>query len=396
MYIIGKEEIEAVKKVIESGQLFRYRGGENGESDKLEREWSKKMGCEYTIAMTSGTAALICGLAGMGVGPGDEVIVPAYTFMATASACLAVGAVPVLAEIDETLTIDPDDIVRKITPRTKAIIPVHMCGFPCDMDAIMHIAKKNKLYVLEDACQAVGGFYKGRCLGSIGDTGAFSFNQFKILSCGEGGAMVTNDRIVYEKALMQHDSGAVFRSYVSNMTHPFFSGWNFRTNEIPSAIMRVQLRRLDGILEALRKEKETLLSELEGLDEFVFNPVNDARGECATTLAMLFHDRSEARSFLKYLQEHGVEASTPIDSDLHVYRNWKPVMEKRGAHHPARDAFNVPGVQINYSPDMCKRTLSILERTVYLSMRVDRPVNELTAVADIIKGRFCHKDMIVK
>ena len=387
MYIIGNEEVEAIKKVIESGQLFRYRGGEGGETDKFEKEWSEKIGCKYTTAMTSGTAALICGLAGMGVGPGDEVIIPAYTFMATASACLAVGAVPVLVDVDESLTIDPKDIEQKITSRTRAIIPVHICGFSCNMDAIILVAKKYKLLVLEDACQAAGGSYQSRHLGTIGDAGAFSFNQFKILTCGEGGALVTDNRNIYEKALIHHDSGAAFRSYLPEMQVTVFSGWNFRINEILSAILRVQLQRFDGILGTLRREKKILINELDGQGDFVLNPVNDVNGDCATTVAMLFPSAKEMRNFLHNLKDNGIEANSPIDSGLHVYTNWKPIMEKQGAHHPGRDAFKASGVTISYAPDMCKRTLSILERTVYLLTKVNRSEDELRSL--IVRIKTC-------
>jgi dTDP-4-amino-4,6-dideoxygalactose transaminase len=227
MYIIGKEEIGAIKQVIESGQLFRYRGGEGGETDKFEKEWSEKIGIKHTLAVTSGTAALICGMVGMGIGPGDEVIVPGYTFMSTALAPLAVGAVPIIAEIDESLTFDPKDLEKRITPRTKAVIPVHMVGLPCNMDAIMQIAKKHNLMVLEDACQSVGGSYKGKRLGSIGHAGVFSFNQYKTITCGEGGALVTNDGDIYDRALIHHDGGCVFRDHAAEIRPPFFAGWNF-------------------------------------------------------------------------------------------------------------------------------------------------------------------------
>ncbi|HXQ33535.1 MAG TPA: aminotransferase class I/II-fold pyridoxal phosphate-dependent enzyme, partial [Anaerolineales bacterium] len=177
MHILGEEEVDAVRRVIESRRLYRYHEEHASESMAFEREWSEKIRCQHTIIMSSGTAALICGLVGMGIGPGDEVIVPAYTFMATPLAVLAVGAVPVIAEIDETLTIDMKDAERKITSATKAIIPVHMCGFHCDMDAVMSVASAHGLMVLEDACQAAGGSYKGTRLGAIGDAGAFSFNE---------------------------------------------------------------------------------------------------------------------------------------------------------------------------------------------------------------------------
>jgi len=385
MYIMGKEEVEAVRRVIESKVLFRYGGGECGETDKFEREWSDKIGVKHTIAMTSGTAALICAMAGLGIGPGDEVIVPAYTFMATALAPLAVGAVPVLAEIDESLTLDPQDFERKITPRTKAVAPVDMCGLPCDMDAIMEIAGKHNILVVEDACQALGGAYRGRRLGSIGDVGAFSFNQYKIITCGEGGAMVTNSAEIYERALIQHDGGCAFREHASDIGTPFFAGLNFRINEILSAILRVQLTRLDGILSALRDEKRRMMEELASETVFSLNPINDTEGECATTLALLFESPETVRSFLEQLGKRGVSAYSPINSDRHVYSNWEPVMQKRGAHHPARDPLRLSKPPLAYSPDMCPTTLSVLERTVYLSTSPTRSDEELKNLLACVK-----------
>ncbi len=215
MYIIGKEEADAVQRVIESKKLFRYLDGDESESARFEAEWAAKIGARHAVAVTSGTAALIAALVGLGVGPGDEVIVPAYTFMATALAPLAVGAVPIIAEVDASLTLDPVDAERKITPRTRAIIPVHMVGLPSNMDALMAVARRHNVKVLEDACQADGGSYGGKRLGSIGDAGAFSFNHYKIITCGEGGVMVTDDETVYHRALVFHDGGSVFRDHAS-------------------------------------------------------------------------------------------------------------------------------------------------------------------------------------
>ena len=385
MYIIGEEEVQAVRRVIESGQLFRYRGGEGGETDRFEREWAERIGVKHALAVTSGTAALICGLAGLEIGPGDEVIVPAFTFMATALAPLAVGAMPVIAEIDESLTIDPDDVGRKVTPRSKAIIPVHMCGLASNMDAIMRIAHKHDLKVLEDACQSAGGSYKGRLLGSIGNAGAFSFNHFKIITCGEGGALVTNDRIVHERALIHHDGGCVFRDHASQISVPFFAGWNFRMNEILSAILTTQAQRLDGILDALRAEKRRMMTDLADQDAFSLNPIHDPEGDCGTTLAILFDSPERAKAFIEELGKEGVRAGTPIDSGRHVYTNWEPVLERRGAHHPRRDAFRMSESSIEYSPDMCPGTLSILARTVCIPMSPTRPPDESGKLAACIK-----------
>lgn len=390
MYIIGEDEVQAVRRVIESGQLFRYRGGEGGETDKFEQEWSLVIGVAHTIAMTSGTAALICGLVGLGIGPGDEVIVPAYTFMSTALAPLAVGAVPIIAEVDESLTLDPADFEQKITPRTKTVIPVHMSGSPCNMDAVMDVARRHGLAVLEDACQADGGSYKGKRLGSIGDAGAFSFNQFKIITCGEGGALVTDRREVFERAVIHHDGGCIYREHASGIKAPFFAGSNFRITEVLSAILRVQLRRLDGILAALRKEKRTMMSELEAESAFALSPIHDRDGDCATTLGLLLESGTKARAFLEHLKAEGVEAGTPIDSGRHVYTNWEPVLEQRGAHHPALDAFRLAASPVSYSPDMCPRTLSNLERTVCIATTPTRSAEDLAHLIKRIKKAASH------
>ena len=207
MYEIGQEEIDAVAKVIRSGQLFRFRGGEGGEADTFEARMRELLGSRHFLSVTSGTAALICGLAGLEIGPGDEVLVPAYTWLASPGAVLAAGAIPVLVDCDESLTMDPDDLERRIGPRTRAIMPVHMVGRPCNLDRILAIAKERGLKVIEDACQAVGGSYGGRRLTTLGDAGAFSFNQFKNIGCGEGGGLTTSDTAVYHRALVHHDLG---------------------------------------------------------------------------------------------------------------------------------------------------------------------------------------------
>src|SRR3972149_1943863 len=204
---IDDEEEAAVLEVLRSKRLFRYYGPNPGPSKvaELEQMFAARMGAAYGLALTSGTAALICGLVGLGIGPGDEVILPAFTWIASASAVVAVGAVPILAEIDDSLTLDPWDIEAKISPYTKAVLPVHMRGLPCKMDELMAVARKHQLKVLEDSAQADGASYKGQRVGSIGDAGAFSLQFNKILTSGEGGMVITSDHVVYERAVMFHD-----------------------------------------------------------------------------------------------------------------------------------------------------------------------------------------------
>ena len=381
MHIMGKEEAEAAARVIESGLLFRYLAGAESETSQFEQTWSGRIGVKHTIAMSSGTAALTSGLVGMGIGPGDEVIVPAYTFMATATAALSVGAIPIPAEVDESLTLDPADVRRKITPRTKVIIPVHMVGLPCNMAAIMEIAEEHNLLVLEDVAQAAGGSYRGQALGSIGHAGAFSFNYYKLISCGEGGALCTSDDKIHLDAMIFHDSGTVSRGKMVDT--PYFAGTNFRINEILSAILRVQERRLDGILSALRAEKYYLMDELAGQDAFRFNPVHDPSGECASVLGLLFEEEERAIGLVRHLTEVGLEAGRPIDLDRHVYTKWTPLLTGHGAHHPERDPLQQRGY--SYTPDMCPVTLSLLNRTVHLKMEVDRSPEELGVLVREIK-----------
>jgi dTDP-4-amino-4,6-dideoxygalactose transaminase len=387
MYLLESEEIEAARRVLESGRLYRYPESGVSESAAFEREWSEKIGCDYAIAMCSGTAALICGLVGMGIGPGDEIVVPAYTFMATPLAVLATGAVPVIADIDETLTVDVKDLERKISPATKAIIPVHMCGFQCNMDAVMEIAATHELMVLEDACQADGGTYKGTRLGAIGDAGAFSFNEFKIITCGEGGALVTNKREIFERAMIYHDGGCALWDHDLDLQVPLFAGVNFRIHEISSAILRVQLTRLDTILAALRKEKSIMKEQLtDGGDAFLFNPVHDEEGDCATNLALLFESQEGARLFARKVTEDGIKVRIPLDSGRHVYINWEPILERRGANHPLRDPFKFSGASFKYTSDMCPSALEILGRTVLVETSATRTENELQSIIESMRN----------
>ena len=377
MLKIGEAEVRAAARVIRSGRLFRYGDGSaRGESEcaKLERELAKKMGVEYALVVTSGTAALICAMAGLGIGPGDEVIVPGYTFMASALAPLAVGAIPVIAEIDESLTLDPKDVEAKISPRTKAIMPVDMIGLPADMRAIMHVARRHRVAVVEDACQADGGWYKGRRLGSIGDIGTYSFNYFKNVTCGEGGALVTNDRRVFERAIIHHDGGAIFRPHSKEIGVPFFAGWNFRMTDILAAIVRVQLRRVDGMLARLRACKSRLMRALADHPGVAFIKHNDLEGDCGLVLGFRFPDAKLARTFSETLAAEHVSTWLPIDSGRHVYTNWEPIMERSGSYHPALDAYRRrenKGAQMKCTAATCPRTLDILARTVFLNIQYD-------------------------
>ena len=381
MYRMGKEELEELRRVIESKLLSRIGDDAPGhlrEVSSFEEEWSAKTGVKYSICMSGGgTAALICGLAGMGIGPGDEVLVPAYTWMASATSVLAVGAIPVFVEVDETLAIDPEDVGAKISPQTQAIIPVHMCGRPANMERLTEIARKHSIQILEDACQADGGSYQGRRLGAWGHAGAFSFNYYKIIACGEGGALVTNNREIFERAFIYHDSGTVFRPGAGLFNTPIFVAQQYRASEIMGAVLRIQLQRLDGILADLRRIKKAFEVALNGVSGLKVAPNNDLDGDCGVVAAFQFQDEKSARGFAK---ASGVEGWLPIDSGKHVYSNWDPVLGKNFGHCDAVNPFLHPKnarLRQNYAPDMCPRTLDVLRRTVFININPDWSESEV-------------------
>ncbi len=370
MYRIGQEEIDALALTVRERSLFKINNSLQNVKH-VDEALTETFGVRHAIFMTSGHAALTSALIAMGIGPGDEVIVPAYTYISTAMAVIAAGAMPVIADIDDSMTLCPRAFEAAITPHTKAVIPVHIQGFPCKMDEILRIASAHDIRILEDACQADGGSYKGRRLGVIGDAGALSFNYFKIISCGEGGALLTNSREIFERSLIYHDSSAI--AYFGNQMEDFaveqFCGNEYRANELLAAVLGVQLTRLDGILADNRKNKKLLTELLNGKAHFA--PINDADGDCATTLALRFESEEDARRFAA---APGVGGTLPIDTGKHVYRNWTPIMEKRGALHPLMDPFKFEAnrdIVPDYRPDMCKKSLDILARTVYIAIDPD-------------------------
>lgn len=370
MYRMGQEEIDELAKVVRTGNLFRV-DSPCLEVETFEKEWAEKTGTRFALCVNGGTSALICGLVGLGIGPGDEVIVPGYTFMASALAVLAAGAIPVVAEIDWTLTLSPEGFKKRISRHTRAVIPVHMQGFPCDMGALSDIAGENGISVLEDACQADGGSWNGRRLGSIGDAGAFSFNHYKILSAGDAGCLVTSDRKVYERAMIYHDGGTFARRYVDEISTPIFTGVQNRVGELTGAVLRVQLGRLEGILSDLRRVKRVFIAALEGAGNMEFAGSNDPEGDCGTTLALRFPAEEAAR---KFAGSEGVGGGLPIDTGKHVYSNWKPILEKRGSHHPALNPYGLEanrGLNMDIREDSCPATIDILKRTVLIHMNPD-------------------------
>ncbi|MEI7831606.1 MAG: DegT/DnrJ/EryC1/StrS family aminotransferase [bacterium] len=371
MIRIGQREIDAVARVINGGKLFRYTFSADipSETQVFEREWAEKMGTKYCLSVSSGTAALISALAGCGIGPGDEVILPGYTFISSANAILAVGAIPVLADIDDAMMLDPKSVESLIGPRTKAIMPVHMLGIPADMDGIMDVANRHNLLVIEDACQADGASYKGRRLGSIGTAGCYSFNYFKIMTCGEGGAFVTNDYDLYSKASMMHDGGIAFWPHPGKETSPIFIGLEFRMNNILAAILREQAEQLDGWIYDGRAIKARITEELKGTITPI--PSHDTDGECGISLGFRYDTEEEAVAVMEALAAANVSHMRPFDTDRHVYANWEPIINHRVMHCNALNPFNNPAnaeCRTEYTADMLPHTLDLMKRTLFLNL----------------------------
>jgi 8-amino-3,8-dideoxy-alpha-D-manno-octulosonate transaminase len=369
---VDEAEEAAVLEVLRSKRLFRYYGPGQGDSKvaELEALFAAKKGVPYTQAVTSGTAALICGLQGVGVGPGDEVIVPAYTWIASATAVLAVGAVPIIAEVDDTLLLDPVDFEAKITPYTKAVIVVHMRGAPAPMDKLLPIAARHGIKVVEDCAQANGTTYHGQEAGSFGDVGCFSLQFNKIITCGEGGMVATHDKRVWERAAMYHDAGAISKLHD---LEELLWGVNFRMPEVLGAIALVQLQKLDGLLTAMRARKQMLkagLADVMAQKGLSFRRITDPEGDAAICTVLFMHSPEQARAVVEALQAENIGAGTLYERDkrdLHVYAHWTPVINQRswgGQGSPWTWAQR----KIEYDHDMCPKSLDLLGRAVHLNV----------------------------
>jgi len=365
---IDEEEVEAVARVLRSKNVFRYYGVGDGphEVESFEREYAAHLGSRFALCVNAGSSAIICALIGAGVGPGDEVVIPAYTWNATANAVIAAGAVPVLAEVDDSLTLDPDDVLKKLSPRTRAILPVHMRGAPADMDALVAIAREHDLALVEDVCQAAGATFNGKRLGTFGDAGAFSLQFNKIITTGEGGVLITDREDLYDLAIDVHDcAGSVRRG----RGLPQFAGWNFRASEIQGAVARIQLTRLDGLLERMRANQAWLAERVGELPGLTLRRANDDGGDAGICLVAFAESAELAADAVDALRAEGVEAMTvysPSTIDLHVYPYWKPVLE----------AIAEAGLP---APD-CPRTLDLTSRAIHVDVS---PLNEAQDLQEI-------------
>jgi 8-amino-3,8-dideoxy-alpha-D-manno-octulosonate transaminase len=336
--LFGEEERKEINDVMETGILMRYGfdGPRKGiwKSKELEQAICEKFGCQYAQLTSSGTSALTTAMAALGIGYGDEIIMPAFTFVASFEAVLSVGAVPVLVDVDETLTLNPGAVRKAITPKTKCVMPVHMCGSMADLDALQEICKEHDLILLEDACQAIGGTYKGKQLGTIGAAGTFSFDFVKTMTCGEGGVVMTNDKVVYTKCDGYTDHGHDHLGADRGADlHPFL-GYNYRISELHAAIGLAQVRKVDRVLELQKKNHQQLKNILSQVPEVSFRVIPDPAGDSCTFLSWFLPTEDITRAVVAELKAQGILAGNFywFDNNWHYIRKWDHLKNATALH----------------------------------------------------------------
>ncbi len=310
--LFGDEERKEVNDVLETGILMRYGfdGPRKGvwKAKELEKAITEVFGCKYAQLTSSGTSALTTAMAGLGIGFGDEVIMPSFTFVASFEAVLSVGAIPVLVDIDETLTLSPQAVKAAITPRTKCVMPVHMCGSMADLDALQQICREHNLILLEDACQSIGGKYKGKSLGTIGDAGTFSFDFVKTITCAEGGVVMTNNQKLYIKSDGYTDHGHDHIGVDRGADlHPFI-GYNFRISELHAAVGLAQIRKLDTFLSIQKKNNQLLRKHLEPIPEISFRKVPEGGEDSYSFLSWFLPTEEITKAVIAEMKAEGILA----------------------------------------------------------------------------------------
>lgn len=384
---IDEKEEAAVLEVLRSKRLFRYYGPFESESKALllEERFAAAAETDYCLVLNSCTNGLLTALIAAGVQPGDEVIIPAYTFVASAAAVVAANAVPVLAEIDDSFTIDPSGIEKNITKKTRAIMPVHMRGEACSIEDVLEIADRYDLRVIEDAAQANGGTYKGKALGSYGDAGCFSFQYHKIITGGEGGAITTNDKELIERAKSIHDTGANWRNAAEKKdrgSYPRFPGYNFRMTELTAAVILVQLEKRNMLLENMRAAAARIRSAVHDFPAIQLRRLHDPEGGTGICCMFTAPDTATAVLTAEALQAEGIDASVMGREgvpDWHIYKYWDHILKKRG-NNDSGYPFSLTDRE--YSEDMCPRTLDLLSRVVHLNVSPDYSSDDVSEICE--------------
>lgn len=379
--LVGKEERDAVLEVFDNhgGILFKHgfdalRNGSYKVSE-FEKAFAQYLGVGYAQAVTSGTTALKVGLEALGIKPGDEVITQSFTFVATVEAIIECGAIPILTDVDETLNMDPLDLERKITKKTRAVIPVHMYGAAAEMDEIMAIAKGHNLLVLEDTAQGLGAGYKGKRLGTIGNVGTFSFDFGKALTTGEGGMVATNDKEMYLRAMEYADHGHECNSaFPRGEDTRRRRGFNYRMMELQGAIGLVQLNKLDYAIQKQKENKKKIRDAIKGIGKFQFRKFSDGDGETADTMVMIFEDVKQAKGFVKGIREKGLGTKNLPDAfNWHFAGTWDHIFSE--IDHYKDGSWKT----------LWKKSEDLLKRTVALPINIKMTEEQIDKTISAIK-----------
>ncbi len=389
--IFGDEERKEVQDVLDTGVLFRYGFDQARKglwkAKTFEAELAKLTGAQYCHLCSSGTAALSIALAACGVGAGDEVIIPPFTFVATIEAVLGAGAVPVFAEIDETLCLNPDAVNAVITSRTKAVLPVHMCGSMASIDEIKALCEQKGLVLIEDACQALGGSLNGKALGTFGQMGCFSFDPVKTITCGEGGAVVTDDKKLYTIAESYADHGHDHIGSDRGLeSHPIL-GTNFRISELNAAVGLAQLRKMDYILKKQRAHKKAIKDSMSRFSEIGFRRIPDEKGDTATFLSFFLPEEEQARRLAGKLASAGIDGCFYwYDNNWHYIRQWDHLKKLKSAAKLPAKLFeyspNYENIDLPQSDQIMSRTISMLIKLSWTEDELKQRIEKIVEVID--------------
>jgi dTDP-4-amino-4,6-dideoxygalactose transaminase len=370
--VYGEEETRELADVVKVRRPFRWYGPGSEPPAKVatfEKEFARRMQSRYALAVTSGSAALQTAVAACEIGPGDEVILPAWTWHSCFNAIVLAGALPVFAEIDESFNIDPADIERRITPQTKLIMAVHLQGNAAAMDRILEVAKRHRIRVLEDCAQAMGASYKGRPVGSLGDIGIYSMQINKTITSGEGGAVVTNDPVMFERASRCHDLGALRPLHEHDLGGAkieSIAGSQFRMSEFTGGVLLAQLRKLDRIVDSVRSSARRVYDGIRDLPGIQLRGLPDPQGELGAAVFVGFDSKATCERFRAAMKAENVPASLPGGSAILPIA---PHVEHKRTVHPAWPSFTSErGRTIRYGAECCPRTLDILSRFAGVSL----------------------------
>ena len=374
----NKEKIKAVLASdanLQGPHLFRYYNPKPSRVAAAEQAMRELIGAKHCLAVNSCTSALVAAYRALGIGAGDEVIVPAYTFFATAATVMGVNAIPVIVEVDDSLNLDPEAVERAITPRTKVIAAVHMRGAPAQMDGLLDLAKRKGLPLLEDVAQAGGGSFHGQRLGSLGTIGCFSFDYYKVVVSGEGGFLTTDDEWLYTRAQSWHDTAACWRPdrfARERREGELFAGENYRMSELEGAVALAQIRKTDAMLAGYRRAKKLIKDGIDKSPCVQFRRLTDEQGDTAICLILFLPNSEVTRKAIEALHAEGVPAGGVYDSkvrDWHIYTYWEHILDKKSVAKDGLPWSAVPEAELpKYSRDMCPRTLDLLGRSIHIEI----------------------------